>query len=84
MATQELQQFQGVMRGAQEVPDLAMVPRFLTRSSLVMPMPRSRMVSMLRAGSSLIWISSFAWSPSPRRLCGHMMEELSKFSHCKG
>ena len=51
------------------MPDLAIVPRFLTRSSLVMPMPRSRMVSMLRAGFSLIWISSFAWSPSPNRLC---------------
>lgn len=31
---------------APEVPDLAMVPRFLTSSSLVIPMPRSRMDRM--------------------------------------
>ena len=35
-----------VAQGAPEVPDLAIVPRFLTRSSLVMPTPVSRISSV--------------------------------------
>ncbi len=42
----------GRCRLSPEVPDFAMVPRLLRRSSLVMPMPRSRMVSRRLAGST--------------------------------
>ena len=48
------------------MPDLAMVPRFLIRSSLVMPMPRSLMISTLLFLSRLTLISRLATSPSPR------------------
>ena len=37
------------------VPERATVPRFFTRSSRVMPMPRSRMYRILDSGSSQIW-----------------------------
>ena len=44
---------EGVYRdNVPDVPDLAMVPRFLTRSSLVMPTPVSWMVSNLFAWST--------------------------------
>mmetsp|Transcript_17285 Transcript_17285/g.43906 ORF Transcript_17285/g.43906 Transcript_17285/m.43906 type:complete len:224 (+) Transcript_17285:452-1123(+) len=49
----------------EDVPDLAMVPRLLIRSCLVMPMPRSRSISTFRSVSKLILISSLASSPSP-------------------
>ena len=37
-----------------DVPDLAMVPRFFTRSCLVMPIPRSRMIKTFFSLSNLI------------------------------
>jgi hypothetical protein len=37
-----------------DVPDLAIVPRFLMRSSLVIPMPVSRIVKIFFSLSSLI------------------------------
>lgn len=39
------------------VPDLAMVPRLLTRSALVMPIPVSIMVNVLASVSGMILIS---------------------------
>ena len=39
------------------VPDLAIVPRLLIRSALVMPMPVSTMVKVLLALSGTMWIS---------------------------
>jgi hypothetical protein len=40
-----------------EVPDLAIVPRFLIRSSLVIPIPLSRMERIFFSLSNLICIS---------------------------
>jgi hypothetical protein len=40
-----------------EVPDLAIVPRFLIRSSLVIPIPLSRMDRIFFSLSNLICIS---------------------------
>nr|GMD94442.1 Uncharacterised protein [Ipomoea batatas]GMD96201.1 Uncharacterised protein [Ipomoea batatas]GMD97498.1 Uncharacterised protein [Ipomoea batatas]GMD98416.1 Uncharacterised protein [Ipomoea batatas]GME00123.1 Uncharacterised protein [Ipomoea batatas] len=48
-----------------DVPDLAMVPKFLTKSSFVIPIPLSRIERIFLSLSNLIWISSLAVSPSP-------------------
>ena len=42
------------------VPEWAMVPRFFTSSSRVMPMPASEMVSVFASASVVMWISSGA------------------------
>jgi hypothetical protein len=49
------------------VPDLAIVPRFLIKSSLVIPIPRSRMYSTLLSLSMDSLISRSAVSPSPNK-----------------
>ena len=46
------------------VPDLAMVPRLLIMSVLVMPMPVSSIVSVLFALSADSWILSSGSAPS--------------------
>ena len=46
------------------VPDRAMVPRLLTKSSLVIPIPVSRMVSVLEAASGMISIFRFGSEPN--------------------
>eukprot|EP00900_Chrysochromulina_parva_P010713 jgi/Chrpa1/19643/Chrysochromulina_OHIO_Genome00009362-RA len=48
-----------------EVPDCATVPSWLMRSSLDMPQPRSRSVSVFASLSAISFISSLAMSPSP-------------------
>jgi hypothetical protein len=66
-----------------DVPDLAMVPKFLTSSSLVMPTPRSRMNSWRLALSAQILMSSLAVSPSPRTALSAVSEKENQHSTCR-
>lgn len=62
------------------VPDLAMVPRLLTSSSLVMPTPESVMCSSRLSGSALIRIDMSGLASSTPRSVSDSSRILSSAS----